>query len=302
MLYIWPLFVFLSLPLLLPHVVQIYTATCSILSTRNEKATNHESVKSADPLWKQAILGIYLLITTLISALIVRFNTIIHPFTLADNRHYMFYVFRYTIRRGALTRLALVVPYTLCRWVIWGTLTGSFAWPLETIVARDPQAAEGTQLLLNNHPFAIESTPPTAVTGPKAKRGTKRPAVTRAPPQNSWMKTWSTEPASTSTCLVFLLATTLSLVTAPLVEPRYFIVPWLVWRLLIPEWRPRSGGSLPPKLADMCTRHDVRLLLETGWFIAINAGTMYMFLFKPYRWRAEDGTLLDEGRWQRFMW
>jgi alpha-1,2-glucosyltransferase len=30
--------------------------------------------------------------------------------------------------------------------------------------------------------------------------------------------------------------------------------------------------------------------------------TGYIFLAKPFQWRAPDGSLLDEGRWQRFMW
>ena len=55
---------------------------------------------------------------------IVHFNTIIHPFTLADNRHYMFYVFRYTIRRPGLTRYLLVIAYTLSRLVVWDRLAG----------------------------------------------------------------------------------------------------------------------------------------------------------------------------------
>lgn len=121
----------------------------------------------------------------------------------------------------------------------------------------------------------------------------------------------SVEPASTSTGLIFLLATTLSLMTAPLVEPRYFIIPWVMWRLLVPAWRlhdHEGHSSIVSHLAEnswfkMFSRHyDVRLIIETLWFIAINAVTGYIFLSKPYVWKAEDGTVLDEGRLQRFMW
>ena len=41
------------------------------------------------------------------------------------------------------------------------------------------------------------------------------------------------EPVPTSTALVLFLTTCLSLMTAPLVEPRYFILPWVMWRLLV---------------------------------------------------------------------
>jgi alpha-1,2-glucosyltransferase len=115
---------------------------------------------------------------------------------------------------------------------------------------------------------------------------------------------------STSTAVVLLLASSLSLITAPLVEPRYFIIPWVMWRLMVPAWRlPTSGlfASVQPtgpvgKLLEFFRHYDLRLVLETVWFVAINVVTGYIFLFKPFQWKAEDGSLLDEGRWQRFMW
>jgi alpha-1,2-glucosyltransferase len=47
---------------------------------------------------------------------------------------------------------------------------------------------------------------------------------------------------------------------------------------------------------------DVRLVLETMWFVGINVGTMYMFLWRGFYWRGEDGGVVDGGRVQRFMW
>jgi alpha-1,2-glucosyltransferase len=47
---------------------------------------------------------------------------------------------------------------------------------------------------------------------------------------------------------------------------------------------------------------DPRLALETVWFLVINLGTMYMFLFRPFYWKSPDGELLDGGNVQRFMW
>ncbi|PHH92252.1 hypothetical protein CDD83_8177 [Cordyceps sp. RAO-2017] len=233
MLYIWPLFAFFSLPLLLPGGL----ALCDSL----RRVWTQPWSAAAPPSWRSSVAVVFHVGTALLSCAVVRYNTIIHPFTLADNRHYMFYVFRHSIRRAGWVRYLLVVPYSLSRWLVWATLAG-----------RD-------------------------------RAGSRRAAGTQ-------------RPASTSTGLVFLLATSLSLVTAPLVEPRYFILPWVVWRLLVPAWGPgeaRDGGRLAG---------SARLLAETAWFVAINLATGYVFLGKPYVWTDADGHVLDGGRLQRFMW
>ena len=80
--------------------------------------------------------------------------------------------------------------------------------------------------------------------------------------------------------LSWQLATTLSLATAPLVEPRYFILPWIFWRMQI--------------IAPMQERR--MLWAETAWFLSINAWTGYMFLFRGFEWPQEPGKV------QRFMW
>jgi alpha-1,2-glucosyltransferase len=47
----------------------------------------------------------------------VKFNTIVHPFTLADNRHYVFYIFRLLLRHP-LIKYAAVPVYFLCAWLV----------------------------------------------------------------------------------------------------------------------------------------------------------------------------------------
>ena len=273
---------------------------------------------------KFTIWVISLLATILVSVAIVKFNTIIHPFTLADNRHYMFYVFRYTIRRSSWIRYALVVVYSISRWMIWGTLRGCSTWLFEFTGDNCSMNVSYSRLSPNsfaNHPFTYNTGRPqskapfagsTVAVESEEIRKEKQDQVDRALRDDPLL--CSTEPVSTSTALVFFLATTLSLITAPLVEPRYFIIPWVIWRLLIPAWRVHDhhagseiekmqrSGTLVGKLLSFFKRYDSRLILETVWFVVINIGTMCIFLFKPYQWRAEDGTLLDNGRWQRFMW
>ncbi|KAM0350110.1 hypothetical protein ACHAPU_003273 [Fusarium lateritium] len=262
---------------------------------------------------------IYILGTVLVSVAIVRYNTIIHPFTLADNRHYMFYVFRYTIRRASWIRYALVIPYTLARWMTWGTIAGCSQWPFIIDESACSAYGRGTAAFLSHPTFTNRGFSPRQTNAPfptevrdNSQDASKQQELSKVLEEDPLLA--SIEPASTSTGLIFLLATTLSLMTAPLVEPRYFIIPWVMWRLLVPAWRLHDHGNyggVASRLANypktkslflFFQHHDLRLILETFWFIAINVATGYIFLTKPYVWKAEDGTVLDGGRLQRFMW
>ena len=202
---------------------------------------------------------------------IVHFNTLVHPFTLADNRHYVFYVFRILLRHPPIKYLAVPV-YVLCA---WAAITALGALPeLET--------AQGD------------------VTG-KAKVGGKQ--------GSSYMRNRPAEGNRVSFVLIWLATTALSLVTAPLVEPRYFILPWLMWRLHLPSLRPgsqehgekeasdRRSSSFPERFrAVFYQEHDHRLWLETLWFLAVNWATGYIFLYWGFSWPQEPGKV------QRFMW
>ncbi|KAL2153765.1 hypothetical protein VTH82DRAFT_4920 [Thermothelomyces myriococcoides] len=256
MLYIWPFFAFFSAPLLIPSVLLAATQPIQYLRALFSLTSKRSAFITVS----------YTLLTILLSLAVVRYNTIIHPFTLADNRHYMFYVFRYTIRRSQALRLSLAAAYTVCRWVVWDQLAGA-------------ATAGRTQ----NPPKPTKESPAATT------------AATTASPR-------------TSTALLWVLTTTLSLVTAPLVEPRYFILPWVFYRLLVPTRRATDTPGIGHRLAGrswlrrVAEAVDIRLPLETAWFVAINVITMYVFLFKGFYWRGEDGQLLDGGRVQRFMW
>ncbi|PTB76431.1 glycosyltransferase family 59 protein [Trichoderma longibrachiatum ATCC 18648] len=335
MLYIWAFFAFFSLPLLLPYAILGVDAVRSLFISQNKGAqTASDKTAATSPsntapqqevslplklcatIFNRHLLWpVYLVSTIILSVLVVRFNTIIHPFTLADNRHYMFYVFRYTIRRAPWIRYFLILPYTLSRWLIWGTLSGCSTWTSTS----SKDACSAYHDPSRPSPFGCN---PFAITDPHECEGKQKSTSQPEPTQKELNERYaqdpllfSTEPVSTSTGLIFLLATTLSLITAPLVEPRYFIIPWVIFRLLVPAWRLHDhqvAGNRLFKSADptsvwgkaihFCRVYDVRLVLETVWFIAINLVTGYIFLFKPYIWRAEDGSVLDEGRLQRFMW
>ncbi|KAI9678366.1 MAG: glucosyltransferase [Caeruleum heppii] len=245
LLYIWPCFVFFALPLLLPHILTML-ATLSPLRTR---------CISTQAVPRVRVLGAWLVLMLLA----VHYNTVIHPFTLADNRHYTFYVFRWFLLRHPLARHLAVPIYIFCGWVVIHALSG--------------------------HPNDVA---PAAAERKMARR-------------NAWQSSMPSHRNRVSFVLVWLGATTLSLVTAPLVEPRYFIVPWVIWRLHLPyrnEERKAGASRAPNSLWKRVARGDsqILLLLETGWFMVINVITGYLFLYKGFSWPQEP------GRVQRFMW
>lgn len=240
MLYIWPYFTFFSIPLLvgplfrpiLPYLPKEAQAFC--------KATMNAACKPLAP----TLLASSVFALGCLGA--VHFNTIIHPYTLADNRHYVFYVFRILRRYPSLWYLAIPV-YLVCVWLVIGSLSSS--------------------------PIGVDSTNP---------QRDGRPITSKNDHQ----------PCKISFIVVWLATTALSIVTAPLVEPRYFIVPWIIWRLHVAY----SPASLSNTRCPAKTPYDLRLVLETAWLLVINAIVCYTFLYRPFAWPNEPGNK------QRFIW
>lgn len=77
--------------------------------------------------------------------------------------------------------------------------------------------------------------------------------------------------------LVFSLCMFMNLVPSMLLEFRYFIIPYLLLRLHIKN------------------RSYSRTFMELVVYICINAVTLYIFLYKPFKWDNETAI-------QRFMW
>lgn len=243
MLYIWPYFAFFSIPILYHYFLDI---TISYQLLPSSLALNPQSSRSRFP---RLIVAVP---TMVFMTAIVHFNTIVHPFTLADNRHYMFYVFRLLLRHPIIKYLAVPI-YFICAWATLTALGGLYR-----------QVAE----------------PPKSKTASKKK---KQQASKASDPSD---RSEEAPGNRVSFLLIWLLATTLSLATAPLVEPRYLIVPWLTWRLHIATPRQRDNSS----------GYDPRLWLETAWFLVINMVTGYIFLYWGFEWLQEPGMV------QRFMW
>ena len=77
--------------------------------------------------------------------------------------------------------------------------------------------------------------------------------------------------------LVYILCISVSLVPATLLEFRYFVIPYLIFRLNMPL------GSY------------TKIAVELLFYAAVNAAMLYVFLYKPFHWPNEDAM-------QRFMW
>ncbi|KAI9854138.1 MAG: glucosyltransferase [Vezdaea acicularis] len=211
---------------------------------------------------------IFLACTTIILATI-HFNTQIHPFTLADNRHYTFAIFRRLIL-PPLPRYLLSPIYFLCSYLAIEGL--------------------GTPSLSSQPVKALASATKTSTTTGKPVEGVEvqRKTPYQPPADNT-----------TSFLLIWLATSAAQLVTAPLVEPRYFILPWVLWRLNVPAARRNVEGK------DAATDGEGAfwgywarwsLWVETAWFLGFNAVAAWLFLYRPFRWEQEPGV------WQRFMW
>lgn len=220
---------------------------------------------------------------TLLSVPVIYANTIIHPFTLADNRHYVFYIFRYSILRHWSVKYLLAPIYVLCAWLIIRCLAGP-----------DLQEVSRSIRLQSERNRQIERNRDKA-NGGQGAGGQGRDERVKVRVQEYR--------PPTSILFIWFLSTALSLVTAPLVEPRYFLVPWVVWRLHVAQLPQLVIGGEKTKLglwgrvkSAVYEGHDYRLWLETGWSLLVSAVTGYVFLFKAFEWAQEPGVM------QRFLW
>ncbi|KAB8542097.1 hypothetical protein FH972_025560 [Carpinus fangiana] len=251
LLYLFAYIAFFSLPLLLPLVA----ATAIPSSYRPTFLRPFSS-----PINLRSGFMVATLLTGGVALPAIHFNTIIHPFTLADNRHYVFYVFR-ILRTHPLIRYTAAPLYIIGAWaaiqVLGSRLTSTEYSPSKQVAKR----AENAEIKLG--------------------RNGKGPTV--------------------GFVFVWLIASTLCLVTAPLVEPRYFILPWIVWRLQVPSYTGHSGGKSQnmqrsTSLLSAVFHADWRLYFETAWLMLINGITAYVFLNWSFAWPQEP------GKSQRFLW
>lgn len=303
MLYIWPYFAFFSWPLLILPVLNALLPRKLLPKYLNygfpEKQKRFPSIVTA-------------LIVLPIMLAIVHFNTIVHPFTLADNRHYVFYVFRLLLGTHPAIKYAAVLIYFICGWAVisaFGFSTIQAPPQLLQVPSTAKPAAPAAKSTTKEQP---KETRKSLRSARKATPKKDKPAQQQPDPispevlariQEHLIQRQKQQPEAprVSFVLVWFAATALSLVTAPLVEPRYFIIPWVMWRLHLPP-SPTLAAFRQQRPSDENERARADLainapkFLETLWFIAINAVTGYVFLYNGFEWPQEPGKI------QRFMW
>ncbi|KAF1960228.1 alpha-1,2 glucosyltransferas-like protein alg10 [Byssothecium circinans] len=241
MLYFWPYVVFFSVPLTIGSVLSPFVG---LLPTGPRTVIEDHITGKAKVLFPSFISATLFMVSGLTA---VHYNTIIHPYTLADNRHYVFYVFR-ILRRHPTINYAAVPLYYICAWMTFQTLG-------EKTPGEDPakQTSQEKRSVDNNTP---------------------------------------SQPCQISFVVAWVATATLSVATAPLVEPRYFIIPWIMWRLHVPY----LPGPREEQASGKRRLYDMRLVLETVWLLTINAVLGYNFLYRGFSWPQEPGKV------QRFLW
>lgn len=264
MLYIWPFFTFFSWPLLYPYLLAIVAAVLDRLP--RIPALDFVQLFRRRDLMPRLWL---LVVGVLFACIVVRFNTIVHPFTLADNRHYTFYIFRILLR-GWWVKYAVTPIYVLCGWAC--------------IQAMGTSKSKTT-------------TPSNTNTDSDFEPIVKHDETTHTLPAG-------TSSATTSFVLIWLATTAAQLIPAPLFEPRYLILPWIFWRLHIPLRELESptfdkiSASRAPNEQDSDHERVVwhHPWLELLWFLFVNFATMGTFFSRTFEWPQEP------GKKQRFMW
>ncbi|XP_072402871.1 dol-P-Glc:Glc(2)Man(9)GlcNAc(2)-PP-Dol alpha-1,2-glucosyltransferase [Diabrotica undecimpunctata] len=147
---------------------------------------------------------------TLLGFLIVMFNTQVHPYLLADNRHYMFYIWNRFYQKYVLFKYVIVPVYIFAWYVI-------------------------IKLLYDKDDITF--------------------------------------------LFFYLVCTTIVLVTQKLIEVRYFLIPYILFRL-----RLKSNAN-----------NAFNLVLEFVTYLLINRLTLQLFFTKVITWN-------DYSEFQRIIW
>ncbi|GAA5944807.1 hypothetical protein JCM3775_007314 [Rhodotorula graminis] len=197
--------------------------------------------------------------------------TIAHPFLLADNRHYAFYLWRRVINVHPLARYALAPGYLVAATLLWQGFARARTLTLSSFI-----------LLLG---ATVAVLLPTPLLEPRYFLVPMLVARLYLVP--------GTEPGPGS------VATRDATVGEQVKHKRNHAA----------LRRRRARSSSPPAPSPSTQR--LALALEAALYLAVQATCVYLFVARPFRWEialGSDGRGLegrDErevGRWQRFMW
>ncbi|CCH41447.1 Alpha-1,2 glucosyltransferase ALG10 [Wickerhamomyces ciferrii] len=187
-------------------------------------------------------LPIVILLEFIIMAIVIRFFTVVHPFLLADNRHYTFYIWRKIINLRWWTKYLMIPIYHFSINIV-------------------------TQQLSENG-FYFDSITPLPIKEPKDL---------------------PLKPTGIS-IIMLIICIILTIVPSPLFEPRYYILPFIFFRLFIAV--PYEGFFIGGSLNDITL---TRLKLELALFVIINIITFVIFISYTFPWESESAL-------QRIIW
>ncbi|GAB4833806.1 hypothetical protein Ancab_032055 [Ancistrocladus abbreviatus] len=192
------------------HFAQmLYFSLASVLASAPLHFTPNHAAVILSSFWKSRPFDVFLRFLALAAGLLsVHFFSIAHPYLLADNRHYLFYLWRKVVKTHWSIKYLLVPLYIYS----WLSIVNIF--------------------------------------GKACKR--------------IWV-------------LAYFLACAAVLVPAPLIEFRYYTIPFYIFML--------------HSQIDEDRKHIFMAIL----YIAVNVFTLSMFLFRPFQWDHEPGM-------QRFIW
>ncbi|AET37834.1 dolichyl-P-Glc:Glc(2)Man(9)GlcNAc(2)-PP-dolichol alpha-1,2- glucosyltransferase Ecym_2078 [Eremothecium cymbalariae DBVPG len=178
--------------------------------------------------------------------LAIRMFTVLHPFILADNRHFTFYLMRKLIGRNRFFKYVVMAPiYHFSTFVYLEVLRPSTLYfhPILPVKIRNPADL---------------------------------------PLQLSHI-TWT----------ALIICTFVTIVPSPLFEPRYYILPYLFWRVFV-EVSPEPFFNEPSQ-ERIVVGNPRRLAFEFWWFMLINTITISIFARYPFPWNTEPHL-------QRIIW
>ncbi|KAK9239084.1 alpha-2-glucosyltransferase Alg10 [Lipomyces kononenkoae] len=158
-------------------------------------------------------------IVTGIITIAIRATTIAHPFVLADNRHYIFYLWRRVLNATPWSRYLFAPGYAIAIYLVFA------------------RAVRKDKILSS---------------------------------------------------LVYFGACAAVLIPSPLIECRYFIVPYLLWRIRVATLKAEDQGERGENI--------IAEYVEIAWYAIVNFVTIGLFLGYSFEWPSDPGVR------QRFMW
>ncbi|ODV60297.1 dolichyl-P-Glc:Glc(2)Man(9)GlcNAc(2)-PP-dolichol alpha-1,2- glucosyltransferase [Ascoidea rubescens DSM 1968] len=188
----------------------------------------------------------------------VKYFTIVHPFLLADNRHYTFYIWKRVIDfKPPYSRYAMIPFYHFSGYSLFYHLFINLNKFNDTINTQNNKQ--------NRNKIVIE----------RINKNLKPTFITIS---------------------AFTVSVCATIIPSPLFEPRYYILPYLFWRVLIDIESTTFSFIDTLFKKNSYEIKNFKLHLEFLWFFIINFVIIFIFINYTFAWDTEPGLP------QRIIW